>query len=203
MLAAFERRHEVLDIVVESTDRSAAVASVAELLGTSPLGGEAVMGMSFSQLTKAARRENAVELEDLNRQLTFTLAERPASSGTGLVLEPFSAELHREVFAERLGDVESAGDGSGGVAGSVDEEIASALARFDAEDAAWFVAVDGGDAVGIVFGEVVAGEVDVRVWVRPDRRRKGYGTAALRKSRVEMASLFPAIPMVVRAPSVS
>ena len=52
----------------------------------------------------------------------------------------------------------------------------------------------------MVFGELVAGEVNVRVWIHPDHRKHGYGTAALRKSRSEMAVYFPAVPMVVRTP---
>ncbi len=63
----------------------------------------------------------------------------------------------------------------------------------------WLVAVSGAEKVGMVFGELAGGEVNVRVWIST-RHRKGYGTAALRKSRSEMASYFPAVPMVVRAP---
>jgi GNAT superfamily N-acetyltransferase len=52
----------------------------------------------------------------------------------------------------------------------------------------------------MVFGELVGGEVDVRIWIHPDFRKRGFGTAALRKSRSEMAAFFPAVPMVVRTP---
>jgi hypothetical protein len=52
----------------------------------------------------------------------------------------------------------------------------------------------------MVFGELVGGEVNVRIWIHPDHRKKGYGTAALRKSRTEMAAAFPAVPLVVRTP---
>ena len=45
------------------------------------------------------------------------------------------------------------------------------------------------------------GEVNVRIWIHPDHRKRGYGTAALRKSRSEMAAYFPAVPLVVRAPA--
>jgi len=55
--------------------------------------------------------------------------------------------------------------------------------------------------VGLIFGELSDGEVDVRIWIHPDKRKQGYGVAALRKSRSEMASLFPGVPMVVRGPS--
>jgi GNAT superfamily N-acetyltransferase len=52
----------------------------------------------------------------------------------------------------------------------------------------------------MVFGELVDGEVNVRVWIHPEFRKHGFGTAALRKSRSEMAAYFPAVPMIVRAP---
>ncbi|WP_315773992.1 GNAT family N-acetyltransferase [Rhodococcoides kroppenstedtii] len=200
LLAAFDRRHDVLDAIVEADDRGQAVAAIAGLLETSRLGGEAVMGMAFDQLTKDARRNNAAELEDLDARLTFTLAERPASAGDGLTLRAFSDESDRELFAARLADVGSAGDGSGGAAGDLDAEIASARDRSDSEQAAWFVAREGEDSVGLVFGELKNGEIDLRVWIHPDHRKKGYGTAALRKSRSEMAAVFPGVPIVVRTP---
>ena len=40
---ALDRRHEVLDVIVEADDRSSAVEAISTLLGTSQLGGEAVM----------------------------------------------------------------------------------------------------------------------------------------------------------------
>ena len=43
----------------------------------------------------------------------------------------------------------------------------------------------------MVFGELVSGEVDVRIWIHPEHRKRGYGTAALRKSRSEMAVVLP------------
>ena len=52
----------------------------------------------------------------------------------------------------------------------------------------------------MVFGELLHGEVNVRIWIHPDHRKRGYGTAALRKARSEMAGYFPAVPVVVRAP---
>jgi GNAT superfamily N-acetyltransferase len=200
LLNALDRRHEVLDAIVEANDRRAAVEAIAALLGTSQLGGEAVMGMSFDQLTKDARKKIAAELDDLNTQLSFTLMQRPASSGESLVLRPFAGEADRDIFAARTEDMHAAGDGSGGPAGSLEDEIRSALTRADAEESAWFVAVEGAQKVGMVFGELAGGEVTVRIWIHPDFRQRGYGTAALRKSRSEMAAYFPAVPMVVRAP---
>ena len=201
LLKALERRHEVSDVVVESENKAAAVEAIVQLLDTSHLAAEAVMSMSFDRLTIDSRKQILAELEDLNKQLSFTLQERPASSGDTLVLRPFSADQDRDIFATRTTDMGAAGDGSGGPAGSLDAEIGAALARVDDEEAAWFVAVDSGEKVGMVFGELVQGEVDVRIWIHPDHRKKGYGTAALRKSRSEMAWCFPAVPMVVRSPA--
>jgi GNAT superfamily N-acetyltransferase len=201
LLTALERRHEVLDVIVDSGDRTSAVDAITELLGTSRLGSEAVMGMSFDQLTKDSRRRIAKELEDLNSQLSFTRKERPASSDDSLQLRPFSHESDRDIFAARTDEVGAAGDGSGTPAGSLDDEIRSARERLNAEEAAWFIAVDGDTKVGMVFGELIGGEVNVRVWIHPEHRKKGYGTAALRKSRSELAACFPAVPLVVRAPS--
>jgi len=202
LMKALERRHEIADVVVESENTPVAVEAVAALLDTSRAAAEAVMGMSFDQLTRASRRKILAELEDLNKQLSFTLKERAASTGETLELKRFSAEADRDIFAARTEDVGATGDGSGGPAGQLDDEIRAALGRVDDEEAAWFVAVDsGGQKVGMVFGELVHGEVDVRIWIHPDYRKKGYGTAALRKSRSEMAWCFPAVPMVVRAPA--
>ncbi|OBI57851.1 GNAT family N-acetyltransferase [Mycobacterium sp. E796] len=200
LLKALERRHEIADVVVESEDKAAAVEAIARLLDTSHVAAEAVMGMSFDQLTIDSRRKILAELEDLNKQLSFTLGERPASSGETLELRPFSAEADRDIFAARTEDVGAAGDGSGGPAGNLDDEIRAALGRVGDEEAAWFVAVDSGEKVGMVFGELVGGEVNVRIWIHPQHRKKGYGTAALRKSRTEMAWCFPAVPLVVRTP---
>jgi len=201
LLQALERRHEVLDLMVESENKAAAVEAIVKLLDTSHVAAEAVMNMSFDRLTKDSRRKILAELEDLNKQLSFTLNERPASSGETLELRAFSADEDRDVFAARTQDVGAGGDGSGGPAGNLDDEIRAALRRVDDEEAAWFVAVDSGQKVGMVFGELVHGEVNVRIWIHPDYRKKGYGTAALRKSRSEMAWCFPAVPLVVRTPA--
>lgn len=200
LLKALDRRHEVLDAIVDSDDRASAVGAISTLLGTSQVGGEAVMAMSFDQLTKDSRRKIAKELEDLNNQLTFTLGDRPASLGESLVLRLFSAGVDRDLFAARTSDVGAKGDGSGAPAGDLDEELRAAVARVSAEEAVWFVAEEGPDKVGMVFGELVGGEVNVRIWIHPDHRHRGFGTAALRRSRSEIAAYFPAVPMVVRAP---
>lgn len=197
---ALERRHEVLDLIVDAEDQATAEKAISELLDVPEIGAKAVLGMSFRQLTTSERRKNAAELEDLNSRLTFTLTERPAASGDGLTLRAFD-DGDAELFKLRTDELGAAGDGSGAPAASIDEEIAAAKRRVDAEEAVWLIASEAGNDVGIVFGELSGGEVDVRIWIAPDHRKKGYGTAALRKSRSEMAALFPGVPMVVRAPS--
>lgn len=201
LLNALERRHEVADVVVGAENKAAAVEALVELLETSHLAAEAVLGMSFGRLTIESRKKILAELEDLNAQLSFAVADRPASSGETMELRPFSAEQDRDIFASRTSEIGVTGDGSGGPAGDLDDEIAAALGRLDDEEAAWFVAVDGPHKVGMVFGELVGGEVQIRIWIHPDHRKKGYGTAALRKSRPEMAYIFPAVPVVIRAPA--
>src|SRR3954447_9239396 len=199
LVRALERRHEMLDVVVESEDYDAAIESIATALGTSLVAAEAVLRLSFDRLTKVSRRRIAAELEDLNSQLSFI--EQLASTGQNLVLRPFAAAKDRDIFAARTDDVRAAGDGSGAPAGDLDDEIRAAVARVDAEEAAWLVAIDGSENIGMVFGELSGGEVNVRIWIHPAYRKRGYGTAALRKSRSEMAAYFPAVPLVVRAPA--
>lgn len=200
LMIALERRHEVLDTIVDSPDRASAIDAVTELLGTPRIASEAVMNMSFDQLTTDSRKQIAAELDDLNSQLSFTARERPASADESLRLRPFSADADRDIFATRTEEIGSAGDGSDSPAGSLDDEIGSASRRVWAEEAAWFVAVDGDEKVGMVFGELTRGEVNVRIWIHPGHRKKGYGTAALRRSRSELAAQFPATPLVVRDP---
>lgn len=197
---ALDRRHEVLDAIVEADHKPGAVAAIVKLLGVTQLGAESVMAISFDQLTGDARRKIAKELADLNAQLSFTLGDRPASSGENLALRQFSASADRDLFEARTKDVGASGDGSGGPAGDLDDEIRAAVNRVSAEEAVWLVAEEVDQKVGMVFGELVGGEVNVRIWIHPDFRHRGYGTAALRRSRSEMAAYFPAVPMTVRAP---
>jgi GNAT superfamily N-acetyltransferase len=190
----------VLDLIVKADDRPSAVDGIVDLLGTSRLGAEAVIGMSFDQLTKDSRKKIVAELEDLTNLLSFTFKDRPASAGETLMLRAFSGAADRDIFAVRTEDIGAKGDGSGAPAGGLDDEIRSAQERLDAEEAAWFVAVDGDEKVGMVFGELTGQEVHVRIWINPDYRHRGYGTAALAKSRPEMAAYFPAVPLVIHAP---
>lgn len=200
LVQALERRHEVLDVIVEAEDKASAVEAISTLLGTSHLGGESVMAIAFDQLTKDSRRRIADELEDLNKQLTFTLKERPASTGESITLRPFAGVIDRDIFAARTNDVGASGDGSGAPAGELDDEIRAAVRRVSDEEAVWLVAEEAAEKIGMVFGELVGGEVNVRIWIHPEHRHRGFGTAALRRCRSEMAAYFPAVPMVVRAP---
>jgi hypothetical protein len=201
LVRALERRHELLDVIVESEDYDAAIEAIASMLNTTPVAGEAVLRLSFDRLTKVSRRRIRDELNDLNHELSFTMGERQPAAGETLTLRPFSAEADRDIFAARTDDVRAAGDGSGAPAGDLDDEIRAAVDRMHAEEAVWLVAVDGGEKIGMVFGELANGEVNVRIWIRQTFRKQGYGTAALRKSRSEMAAYFPAVPLVVRAPA--
>jgi RimJ/RimL family protein N-acetyltransferase len=200
LLTALERRHELVDAIVDSADRAEAIDAVTALLGTPRAGSEALMNMRLDQFTKASRRRIAAELDDLNSQLSFAVDERPASADDSLRLRPFSHESDRDIFAARTEEVGAAGDGSGAPAASLDDEIEAARRRLHLEESAWFVAVDGENKVGMVFGELEGGEVNVRIWIHPAHRQKGYGTAALRPSRSEQAAQFPAAPLVVRTP---
>jgi GNAT superfamily N-acetyltransferase len=201
LVRALERRHELLDVIVESEDYDAAVDAIAAMLGTTQSGGEAVLRLSFDRLTKVSRRRIRDELTDLNHELSFTMGDRQPAAGESLTLRLFSADADRDIFAARTNDVRAAGDGSGAPAGDLDDEISAAVGRVHAEEAVWLVAIDGADKVGMVFGELANGEVNVRIWISPEFRKHGYGTAALRKSRSEMAAYFPAVPLVVRAPA--
>jgi len=200
MVRALECRHELLDAIVESEGYDAAIEAIATLIGTSLVAAEAVLRLSFDRLTKVSRDRIAAELEDLNSQLSF-MVEQSVSPGQNLVLRPFAASKDRDIFAARTDDVRAAGDGSGAPAGDLDDEIRAAVSRLDAEEAAWLVAIDGSEKIGMVFGELAGGEVNVRIWIHPAYRKRGYGTAALRKSRSEMAAYFPAVPLVMRAPA--
>ncbi|MCV7300285.1 GNAT family N-acetyltransferase [Mycobacterium barrassiae] len=200
LVRALERRHELLDVVVESEDYDAAIEAIASHLGTSATAAEAALRLSFDRLTKVGRRRIAAELEDLNNQLSFTMGE-PASSVDSMVLRPFSPDTDRDIFAARTADMREAGDGSRAPAGDLEDEIRAGLAKVHAEEAAWLVAVHGSQKVGMAFGDLISGEVNVRIWIHPDHRKQGYGTAVLRKSRTEMAAYFPAVPLVVRAPA--
>ena len=203
LVRALERRHEVLDAVVDSADHQAAVATVAELLGTSESNAEAVLGLKFSALTKAARDRIQGELENLDATLEWTAVDRPASSGANFNLRPFTDSTDdAALFAER--STEQFDDGGAPWASDrVESERAAGLGRIDDESAAWFVAEDLSSdtpkSVGLVFGELTDQEVNVAIWIAPQARKKGYGTACIQHARRELAAEFPGTVLVVRA----
>ena len=201
LVHALEHRHAVIDAVVASEDYDAAIEAVADLLGTSAVAAEAVLGLSFHRLTRVSRRRIAVELENLGQELVLAPTEQAGLAARRLTLRPFAADVDQDIFAARTDDVRSKGDGTAAPAGELGDEIRDAVARVAAEEAAWLVAEVGTRKVGMVFGELCGGEVDVRIWIHPDYRRQGYGTAALRASRSELAAYFPAVPLVVRSPA--
>ncbi|MEV0947624.1 GNAT family N-acetyltransferase [Rhodococcus sp. NPDC049939] len=203
LLRAFELRHEVLDAVVDSEDHAEAVASVAGLLDTSEAYAEAVLNLTFRRLTKVERRRTQSELDDLDSTLEWTAAERPASTGRQVRLRPFSGSeadtaLFRRRCAEQVDDV-----GAQWSEDRIEKERTAGLGRVDDESAAWFVCEDTAEnrGVGLVFGELTGHEVDVAIWIDPDFRKKGYGTAAVKHSRREFAAEFPGTVLVVRAPA--
>lgn len=202
LVTALERRHEVLDAVVASDDYDAAIEALADLLDAPPAAAEAVLRLSFDRLTRVARRRIAAELENLAvDEPVVTAVDSTPGPARRLQLRPFHPHHDRDVFAARTADVRSAGDGTAKPAGDLGDEIRAAVARVAAEEAAWFIAEVGGTKVGMVFGELCDGEIAVRIWIHPGHRKQGYGTAALRASRSELAAYFPAVPLVVRAPA--
>src|SRR5690349_4742019 len=121
LVRALERRHELLDVIVESEDYDAAIEAIASMLTTTAAAGEAVLRLSFDRLTKVSRRRIRDELNDLNHELSFMMGERQPAPGDSLTLRPFSADKDRDIFAARTSDVRAAGDGSGAPAGDLDD----------------------------------------------------------------------------------
>ncbi len=60
---------------------------------------------------------------------------------------------------------------------------------------------DAPNGVGLIFGELTGNEVDVAIWVAPESRKQGYGTAALKQARSELAAYFPGTVLIVRTPA--
>ena len=166
---------------------------------------KAVLSLKFSALTKAARDRIQGELENLDATLEWTTLDRPASSGQNFTLRPFSDSAEDKALftirsAEQLGE-----DGKSWSEDRIEAERVGGLGRIDDESAAWFVAEDvsgdGPKSVGLVFGELDGQEVNVAIWIAPESRKKGYGTACVKHSRRELAAEFPGTVLVVRAPA--
>ncbi|MGW0173228.1 GNAT family N-acetyltransferase [Rhodococcus sp. NPDC003322] len=205
LLKALEMRHEILDAIVDSDDHEGAVRAVSGLLGSTSANAEIVLGLQLGRLTRLERDRLRDEVQNLDATLKWLPEQRPAATGGGVRLRPFSAsdtdaELFRLRSEEQFGD-----DGKPWSADRVAAERADGLRRVDDETAAWFVCEDvSGDAprgVGLVFGELTGQEVDIAVWVAPQSRKHGYGTAALKQSRTELAAYFPGTVVVVRTPA--
>lgn len=201
LLRALERRHEVLDAIVDSDDRAEAVASVAKLLDTTEFCAEAVLNLPFRRLTKAERKKIRAELDDLDAVLQWSTSTRPYATGAHFRMRPITGEIHdRELLAARCAD--QLGDDS-------EERVASEHARgnelMEDESGMWLVAEDlSGDEpkqIGFAFGEVTGNEVEVRIWVRPELRKQGYGTATLKQARAELAAYFPGSTLIIRTPA--
>ncbi len=196
LVRALDRRHEVLDAIVDAADRDAAVAAIAALLDADPNHAQAVLGLNFGRLTKDERRKTQAELDDLDAQLEWTAADRPASTGRSIRLRAFT-DADAGLFGRRCADQYPDWD-----AERVEAEWRQVLARIDDEAAAWFVAEEtGGAAVGLIFGEIGSGEVDVAIWIDPERRKQGFGTATIKHARSEFAREFPGTVLVVRTPA--
>lgn len=201
LLRALEQRHEVLDAIVESADRAEAVAAIAALLDTTEFCAEAVLNLPFRRLTKAERKKIREELEDLDAVLHWTTAARPYATGAHFRVRPITetaADL--QLLEARCAD--QLGDGS-------KERVAAEQARGNAlmsdESGMWLIAEDlSGDEptpVGFAFGELEGNDVEVRIWVRPELRKQGYGTATLKQARTELAAYFPGSTLTVRTPA--
>src|SRR5574340_152321 len=205
LLRALERRHEVLDAIVDASDHAEAVRMVRELLDTTASCAEAVLDLQFQRLTKIERARIRDELADLDAVLEWTPMERPFSTGAHLRLRPITdsaadTDLFRRRCIERLND-----HGAPWPVERVEKEFGDGRDRIDDESAVWLVAEDTTDVqpkrVGLVFAELEGHDVDVAVWISPESRKQGYGTAALKQSRVELAAYFPGTTLVIRVPT--
>ncbi|TCN51336.1 acetyltransferase (GNAT) family protein [Rhodococcus sp. SMB37] len=201
LLRALERRHEVLDAIVESNDRAAAIAAIGSLLDTTDFCAEAVLALPLGRLTKAERKKIRAELDDLDAVVKWTTDSRPYATGEHFRLRPISedpsdTELLKARCAEQLGD---------GSDEAVETERRKGAALMDDESGMWLVAEDlSGDEprkIGFAFGELSGNEVEVRIWVRPEARKQGYGTATLKQARTELAAYFPGSTLIIRTPA--
>ncbi|NLU62724.1 GNAT family N-acetyltransferase [Rhodococcus sp. HNM0563] len=201
LLRALEQRHEVLDAIVESDDRDSAIAAIGSLLGTTDFCAEAVLALPLGRLTKAERKKIRTELDDLDAVVKWTTDSRPYATGEHFRLRQISddradIELLKARCAEQLGDGSDA---------AVETERQKGAALMDDESGMWLVAEDlSGDEpkkIGFAFGELTGNEVEVRIWVRPEVRKQGYGTATLKAARTELAAYFPGSTLIIRTPA--
>lgn len=205
LLGALEKRHEILDAIVESADRPAAVERIGSILGVAPGHAEAVLDLPLGRLTKSERDRIRDEINNLDATLDWTAAERPKSADPAVILRPIDSSdgddaLFRARCAERVDD-----NGSPWTEERIELERTAGRGRVDDESAVWLVGVDTSTAelerIGFIFGEWTGQEVDVAVWVNPSHRKQGYGTAMLKQARSELAAYFPGTTLVIRAPA--
>ncbi len=197
LVSALERRHEVLDAIVESTDRDDARRGVQRLLGIPEEHAEAVLNLQLWRLNRQDLRRMRAELEDVTSALNWI-----APGERDVRLRPF-ARREPDVSLFRARATEPREDGSTlHRPDEVDEAIEAGLQRIDDETAAWFVVEDpaaDGEGVGLAVGELGDhGEVDLRLWITPDRRGQGFGTSTIKECRGELAACFPGVNLVVR-----
>lgn len=195
LLRAYDSRHEVLDAIVSADTREQAQTAVAALLESSPEHAAAVLDLPIGALTRLARRRTQTELDSIDASLTWTTDMRPASAGSDVALRDFT-EADLATFRSRAADQHPDWDGP-----RIEAELAAGLDSIATESAAWFVVEHIGTdtPVGLVFAELDGHEVDVALWVAPQVRKQGFGTAALKHARRELAIEFPGTTLVVRA----
>ncbi|MDX2356939.1 GNAT family N-acetyltransferase [Dietzia sp. PP-33] len=181
---AASRRQEVFATIASAGSRQDAVTALADLLSLPSEEAEAVL---------------RAPLESFLGQ-----SDGSATPGQGgFTLHPFrDHDDHTALFHARSSDETSATGGTWDEQ-KTESERREGLGRIESESAMWFVAVDSArdQAVGLVFGEQIDdGDVDVAIWIRPEERKKGFGLAALRECRRELAAFFPGKHVIVRAP---
>ena len=197
LVQALERRHEVLDAITGGADRADAAKAIQQLLDIPGAHAEAVLNLQLWRLNRHDLRRMQQELQDANSALEWI-----GPGDREVRLRPFKSQtVDRTLYRARA--TEPRQDGSTLHAeDEVDTEIDAGLRRIDEEAAAWFVAEDpqsdDGRAIGLVVGELVNGEVDVRLWIVRDSRAQGFGTNALKQVRSELAAYFPGVNLVVR-----
>lgn len=196
LVQALGRRHEVLDAITGGNDRADAAAAIQRLLDIPEAHAEAVLNLQLWRLNRQDLRRMQQELEDANSALEWI-----GPGDRDVRLRPFlDRETDRALYRDRA--TEARPDGSTlHAADEVDDAIQAGFQRIDEETAAWFVAEDpqeDGKAVGLVIGELVDGEVEVRLWICRDCRAQGFGTTALKQVRGELAAYFPGVNLVVR-----
>ncbi|AWH91404.1 GNAT family N-acetyltransferase [Dietzia lutea] len=182
---AASRRREIFAAVSSAAGPDDAVGAIASLLSVSADEARQVLKAPLEAFTGSATGAPAGDV------------------GQGFALRPFTeSEDHTALYHSRSSDETSATGGTWDRE-KTEQELRDGLDRVEAESAMWFVAVDTArDAlVGLVFGEQIdEGDVDVAIWIRPEERKKGYGMAALKESRRELAAFFPGKHVIVRAP---